>query len=105
MHKITVLSQVHHFDTAVFVYGDVGPLFEQRRLFGVRVEPGQGAVGDVVEPIVGGEDKEARLVELGRTDDGHCFWKHQLVGHVSVQVHRAQERSLAGVGVNLKKKR
>ena len=103
LHKITVLSQVHHFDTAVFVYGDVGTLFEQRGLFGVGVEPGQGAVGDVVKPVVGSEDKEARLVELGRTDDGNCFWKHQLVGHVSVQVHRAQEGSLGGVGVNLEK--
>ena len=70
----------------------------------MRVEPSQGTVGNVVEPVVGSEDEEARLVELGSADDGHCFGKHQLVGHVSVQVHRAQERSLARVGVNLEKK-
>ena len=67
--------------------------------FGISSSP---AIADVVQPVVRREDEKSRLVVLGGADDGHGLREHQLVGQVGVQVHRAQEGCLAGVGVDLK---
>ena len=54
-----------------------------------------------LQPVVRCEDEEAGLVVLGRAHDGHRLGEHHLVGEVRVQVHRAQEGRLGGVGVDL----
>ncbi len=70
----------------------------------MRVEALLPALADEGQAVVGGEDEEASLLVPGGAHDGHSLGHHQLVGKVVVQVHRAQEGSLARVRVDLKKK-
>ena len=70
----------------------------------MRVEALLPALADEGQAVVGGEDEEASLLVPGGAHDGHSLGHHQLVGKVVVQVHRAQEGSLARVRVDLEKK-